>query len=230
VTLIYAMVLTGGWVSGMPALSVQMKKLRRRTWSMKIVYILIIRFPFLLIPSYGYQEITPPWYDGWVQKSHGSCVATINTDTGVGRAYAYPIIGYNTWAECGIITGLYRWTGDDTSEAAVCFKDPSNIQGDMINTDGAYASVTLSCVEFTPQGQLSREWVEEVYRVTNTGNFNNRRLQNFIQVVKDFGIFSKEHNGDYLTDSFDVEMRFQSGLDAINIAPENNPATIEIIS
>ncbi len=55
---------------------------------------------------------------------------------------------------------------------------------------------------------------------TNIGNFNNRRLQNFIQVVKDFGIFSKEHNGDYLTDSFDVEMRFQAGLDAINIAPE----------
>lgn len=55
---------------------------------------------------------------------------------------------------------------------------------------------------------------------TNTGNFNNRRLQNFIKVVKNFGILSKEHNGDYLTDSFDVEMRFQAGLDAINIAPE----------
>ena len=55
---------------------------------------------------------------------------------------------------------------------------------------------------------------------TNIGNFNNRRLQNFIQVVKDFGIMSKEHNGDYLTDSFDVEMRFQTGLNAINIAPE----------
>ena len=31
---------------------------------------------------------------------------------------------------------------------------------------------------------------------------------------------SKEHNGDYLIDSFDVEVRFESGLDAINIAPE----------
>lgn len=31
---------------------------------------------------------------------------------------------------------------------------------------------------------------------------------------------SKEHNGDYLTDSFDVETRFEFGLDAINIAPE----------
>jgi Fic family protein len=31
---------------------------------------------------------------------------------------------------------------------------------------------------------------------------------------------SKEHNGDYLIDSFDVGTRYASGLDAINIAPE----------
>ena len=55
---------------------------------------------------------------------------------------------------------------------------------------------------------------------TNTGNFNNKRLKKFIDVVKSFGLMSKEHNGDYLTDSFDVEVRFESGLDAINIAPE----------
>jgi len=55
---------------------------------------------------------------------------------------------------------------------------------------------------------------------TNTGNFNQKRLNKFIEVVKDFGLMSKEHNGDYLTDSFDVELRFQIGLDAINIAPE----------
>lgn len=55
---------------------------------------------------------------------------------------------------------------------------------------------------------------------TNVGNFNNKRLENFIEVVKNFGLLSKEHNGDYLTESFDVEMRFQAGLDAINIAPE----------
>ena len=55
---------------------------------------------------------------------------------------------------------------------------------------------------------------------TNTGTFNNRRLKSFIRVVKKYGLLSKEHNGDYLIDSFDVEMRFESGLDAINIAPE----------
>jgi hypothetical protein len=55
---------------------------------------------------------------------------------------------------------------------------------------------------------------------TNIGNYNNTRLQNFIKIVKNFDLMSKEHNGDYLTDSFDVEVRFASGLDAINIAPE----------
>lgn len=55
---------------------------------------------------------------------------------------------------------------------------------------------------------------------TNVGNFNNKRLDKFIQVVKSFDLMSKEHNGDYLTDSFDVEVRFERGLDAINIAPE----------
>ena len=55
---------------------------------------------------------------------------------------------------------------------------------------------------------------------TNTGNFSKRRLKNFIKVVKKFGIMSKEHNGDYLTDSFDVQLRFECGLDSINIAPE----------
>jgi hypothetical protein len=55
---------------------------------------------------------------------------------------------------------------------------------------------------------------------TNIGNYNNTRLQNFIEIVKNFDLMSKEHNGDYLTDSFDVEVRFASGLNAINIAPE----------
>lgn len=55
---------------------------------------------------------------------------------------------------------------------------------------------------------------------TNIGNFSNKRLDKFIRVVKEFNLMSKEHNGDYLTDSFDVETRFERGLDAINIAPE----------
>lgn len=55
---------------------------------------------------------------------------------------------------------------------------------------------------------------------TNTGNFSSSRLSNFIEVVKKYNLLSKEHNGDYLIDSFDVKVRYSVGLDAINIAPE----------
>lgn len=55
---------------------------------------------------------------------------------------------------------------------------------------------------------------------TNTGNFNTERLLRFVDVVKSFGLLSKEHNGDYLTNDSDIKLRFELGLDAINIAPE----------
>lgn len=53
----------------------------------------------------------------------------------------------------------------------------------------------------------------------NTGQFSLDRLTQMCQIVKEFGILSKEHNGDYLTPE-DIEVRFSNGLNAINIAPE----------
>lgn len=55
---------------------------------------------------------------------------------------------------------------------------------------------------------------------TNTGEYSSKRLSKFIKVVKKYDLLSKEHNGDYLIDSFDVKIRYALGLDAINIAPE----------
>ena len=40
-----------------------------------------------------------------------------------------------------------------------------------------------------------------------------------ISVCKDFGLLSKEHNGDYLQPDL-IKKRFELGLDGINIAPE----------
>ena len=40
-----------------------------------------------------------------------------------------------------------------------------------------------------------------------------------IKVCKEYGLKSKEHNGDYLTTK-DYRNRFDLGLDSINIAPE----------
>lgn len=55
--------------------------------------------------------------------------------------------------------------------------------------------------------------------MNNTGDFNADRLLNMVSVCKEFGILSKEHNGDYLTNK-EISKRFDLGLSAINIAPE----------
>tara|TARA_R110000824_G_scaffold6775_5_gene31303 strand:- start:9839 stop:10798 length:960 start_codon:yes stop_codon:yes gene_type:complete len=53
----------------------------------------------------------------------------------------------------------------------------------------------------------------------NTGNFNPGRLRRMVDVCKIYGKFSKEHNGDYLTNE-ELNDRFEIGLDSVNIAPE----------
>ena len=54
---------------------------------------------------------------------------------------------------------------------------------------------------------------------TNIGNFNNQRLNRMTKVCQQYGLVSKEHNGDYLT-SEDIRKRVDENLDCINIAPE----------
>ena len=53
----------------------------------------------------------------------------------------------------------------------------------------------------------------------NIGKFNLQKSKEFINICKKFNLFSKEHNGDYLSLN-DIKIRFNNGLDAINIAPE----------
>lgn len=53
----------------------------------------------------------------------------------------------------------------------------------------------------------------------NTGTFNLEKLRLMIEVCKKFKKQSKEHNGDYLSKD-DIQVRFDNGLDALNIGPE----------
>jgi len=53
----------------------------------------------------------------------------------------------------------------------------------------------------------------------NTGEFSLGRLKKFIDVCNKYAVLSKEHNGDYLTKD-EKNLRFNTGLNAINIAPE----------
>jgi len=53
----------------------------------------------------------------------------------------------------------------------------------------------------------------------NTGSFSIEKLKRMVEVCKKFGKKSKEHNGDYLTKE-DIQIRFDNGLDSLNIGPE----------
>jgi hypothetical protein len=63
---------------------------------------------------------------------------------------------------------------------------------------------------------------------THIGSFNQDRLIDMINVVDEFGLISKEHNGDYLTNEL-VKSKFKNGLDCINIAPEFGQIETKII-
>lgn len=106
--------------------------------------------------------------------------------------------------EVGTEEAIFKYEPEHLSELLTYLK--------VFLTDEEFAQIKYAVVQSGTQLDLSTR--------TNTGNFNNGRLINFIEVVKNFGLMSKEHNGDYLIDSFDVEIRYASGLDAINIAPE----------
>jgi len=59
----------------------------------------------------------------------------------------------------------------------------------------------------------------EIAGTENIGNYNPDRLEKMVTVAKKYSLYSKEHNGDYL--SFDqIQHRANLGLDSINIAPE----------
>lgn len=53
----------------------------------------------------------------------------------------------------------------------------------------------------------------------NTGEYDEIRLKEMIDICKEFSVLSKEHNGDYLSGTI-IKEKFKLGLDAINIAPE----------
>lgn len=54
----------------------------------------------------------------------------------------------------------------------------------------------------------------------NSGSYNLELFLQFQHVVDRYGLYSKEHNGDYLTMDYSLRARFKLGLNSINIAPE----------
>ena len=59
----------------------------------------------------------------------------------------------------------------------------------------------------------------DLKRQSNVGSFDIERLRSMVSVCQGARLLSKEHNGDYLSVS-QLKIRFDSGLTAINIAPQ----------
>ena len=53
----------------------------------------------------------------------------------------------------------------------------------------------------------------------NIGSYKKDWLEKSIQIVKEYGLINKEHNGDYLSTDL-IKQKFDMGLQTINIAPE----------
>lgn len=110
----------------------------------------------------------------------------------------------NLMYEVGTEEAIFKYEPEDLNWFLKYLKNELN--------DSQFSQIKYAVVQSGTRLDLSTR--------TNIGNFNNKRLNKFIEIVKEYDLMTKEHNGDYLTDSFDVEMRFRAGLDAINIAPE----------
>jgi hypothetical protein len=54
---------------------------------------------------------------------------------------------------------------------------------------------------------------------TNTGEYDQTKLLQMVEVAKKWGLFSKEHNGDYIPVNL-IKEKMSLGLNSINIAPE----------
>ena len=53
----------------------------------------------------------------------------------------------------------------------------------------------------------------------NIGSYNKDWLERSIEIVNEYGLINKEHNGDYLATDL-IKQKFDIGLQTINIAPE----------
>jgi hypothetical protein len=59
----------------------------------------------------------------------------------------------------------------------------------------------------------------DLANMKNTGTYNKERLKEMVDMVHSFGKKTKEHNGDYLSNT-ELELRFDNNVDGINIGPE----------
>lgn len=88
---------------------------------------------------------------------------------------------------------------------------------------------SLSSNEFESILYLVVQGGTKVREGKNLGMSDLDKLFKFVEFVNSRGKLSKEHNGDYL-DISEIKLKFQTGLSALNIAPEFGSIESEVIS
>jgi hypothetical protein len=126
----------------------------------------------------GYFQFTNPWAYGG---SSGGTNNYINTQTGVGRAYAKRSVWPPGWqyGQCWVGTPTLQYTGL-TKTGYVVMKTPSHIHGEQAWVGGnALATISLYLYEYTSSGQkvktysatllTYRKWGTWQYSLDNLG-------------------------------------------------------------
>jgi hypothetical protein len=102
------------------------------------------------------------------------------------------------------------------TEQAIRYFSEDQIQYFIEELQNRLTSEEYNCIEYAViQSGVGLDLVQQ----TNTGKFSVDRLNKMVNTVKQFGIKTKEHNGDYLTPG-EISLRFKYGLDSLNIGPE----------
>jgi len=141
------------------------------------------------------------------------------------------IIHIDPWKK---YSGYYEGFKHCISNIEFCYYTNRNIKFEVGTEESIrrFDDIELNSLLSDLESELSPEIFENIEYVVvqsgvgldlgkqnNTGTFDPDRLEKMISVCKKFGKKSKEHNGDYLSND-EYKVRFDMGLDSINIAPE----------
>jgi hypothetical protein len=210
--------------------------------------VLISHFNIGLIPSRRQIEFNGGYVNNWTTKEFVEYVRKINDKVIICRDHAGPLQGkfedsgvFSIINDCFYMNIIHidPWKTDFTFKECLyetvklmrlCYKHNSNVFFEIGTEEGIRKLSPDQVYDLIKYVKDNVPFFENVKYVViqsgtnlkmdmNTGEYQESRLIEMIKVVKEFGILSKEHNGDYI-ESLIIKSKFKKGLDAINIAPE----------
>jgi hypothetical protein len=168
-----------------------------------------------------------------IQRDHGGPSQGDNDDDGYESlehdCKYFDSIHIDPWKKYSDFEEGVQWTIDMIK---YCYGKNPNIYFEVA-TEEAIRPFTLKEIDLllqTLQQQLPAQIYERIIFCViqsgtglqngkNIGVFNEQKLQNMVQLVTQYGLKTKEHNGDFLNLD-EITGRFVYGLHALNVAPE----------